>query len=136
MLRPPSYWKYFRFRNERYCGNLVGMAAMRKIALQMLILFFAGSVVVVAARDMRAKLEVQGDEERAQVQALIKQLKGDVLTSKSDTEAASEEEKMQRFLQPSVMPTRTPGRVLTERDRKIFRSILRKFISVSEEAAS
>jgi hypothetical protein len=112
------------------------MAAMRKIALLMLILFFAGSVVTVAAREMRANLKEQGDDERIRVQALIKQLKGDVLTSKADKEAESEEEKRQRFLQPSVLPTRAPGRILTERDSMFFRSILRKFIAASEEAAS
>ncbi len=112
------------------------MATMRKIALQMLILFFAGSVVTVAARDMRANLKVHGDEERSRVQALIQQLKGDVLGNKADKQAESEEEKTQKFLQPSVMPARAPGRILTERDRQVFRSILRKFIAVSEEAAS
>ncbi len=102
----------------------------------MLILFFAGSVVTVAARDVRAKLKEHGEEDRVRVYALIKQLKGDVLTSKTDKEAESQEDKNQKFLQPSVMPARTPGRLLTERDRNFFRSILRKFIAVSEEAAS
>ncbi len=102
----------------------------------MLILFFAGSVVTVAARDMRANLKAHGDEERARVQALIQQLKGDVLGNKADKETESEEEKTQKFLQPSVLPPRAPGRMLTERDRQVFRSILRKFIAVSEEAAS
>ena len=102
----------------------------------MFILFFAGSVVTVAARDIRAKLQDQGDTERLQVQALIKQLQGDVLTTKVDKEGESEEEKQRKFLQPSVMPTRAPGRILTERDHKIFRSILRKFIAVSADAAS
>jgi|GEM_PF-6330166 len=112
------------------------MSMMRKVGFQLIVLFFAGSVVTVAARDMRSKLRDQGEEGRVRVQALIKQLRADVLGSKPDTAGESEEEKRQRFLQASAMPARTAGHFLTERDRKIFRSILRRFIAVSEEAAS
>jgi hypothetical protein len=112
------------------------MVGVRKVAFHLLVLFFAGSVVAVAAYDMRSKLEQQGDAERAQVEQLIKQLKGDALTNKSDNEGESEEGQSSTFLQPSVLPPRAPGRLLTERDRQIFRSVLRRFIAVSEEAAS
>jgi hypothetical protein len=93
-----------------------------KFTQLVMIVFFAGSVVSVAARDVRAGLEHQGPEKQVQVDSLIRQLHGEVLLKKGEA-----------VVHPDVLPLRKPGRLLTERDRRACRAILKHFVRVSED---
>jgi hypothetical protein len=101
------------------------MSSTRGIGFFLLVLYFAGSVVVVAAHDIRAALPKQGDSKRAEVKALVRQLRGDPLVRKG-----------QPFLHADEAPAREKGRSLTKHDRSFLKRLLRGFISVGEDAVS
>lgn len=97
----------------------------RGIGFFLLVLYFAGSVVVVAARDIRVRLEKQGTSKKTEVAALIEQLRGEPLQQKGAP-----------FVHADSLPERNRGRLLTKHDRSFFRRILRVFVSVGEDATS
>jgi hypothetical protein len=98
------------------------MESFRKLAFTAMITFFAGSVVSVAARDMRAGLEQQGSDKQAEVRNLIDQLRGESLLKKGEA-----------YVDDQVMPPRKPGALLTERDRGFFKTLLRRILGAAED---
>jgi hypothetical protein len=115
----------FSLSNSRGLEYPVSMEWTRGIGFFLLVLYFAGSVVVVAARDIRVKLEKQGTSKKTEVAALIQQLRGEPLQQKGAP-----------FVHGESLPERNRGRILTKHDQSFFRRILRVFVSVGEDATS
>ena len=84
---------------------------MNKFLLFMLVLFFGGSSVVIAGRDLYSRHKDKASSERMAAAALIRDLRGDNLMKKGD-----------KYIHAEVVPDRKNSRILPDRDRAMLSS--------------
>ncbi len=98
---------------------------LRRFGLFLFIVFFSGSVVIVAARNLRDKLTASSAQEQEQVVKLLEALRGDELFK---TEAKYHEQKKG--------PPRRLGSYLPEHDLKKIKQFLASLIAGDESQPS
>lgn len=101
------------------------MAILRRALTFMMIVGFAGAVVLVAARDMRRSLGKHSDEQKTHAQELLRTLRGDALLQKGEG----------RYLHPESLPQRTGGSVLPATDKQRMKGLLRKLIGFADDSS-
>ena len=99
------------------------MSVMNRLGLLAMILFFSGSMVFVAARDLQRnhllRKDAIHDQERAK--QLVHALQGDVLRESQD-----------KYVPPQSFPVRAGSSVLPEADKSRIKSFLRSLIGSEE----
>ncbi len=98
------------------------MDGTKRVGFFFLVLFFAGSVVLMAARELRDKALARGEGTKASAQALIKRLRGEYIHNVPGAYAA-----------PDRLPTRTKGGLLQDNDRQSLNSLVRQVVPAPEE---
>lgn len=101
------------------------MAGFQRVGFFLFVLFFAGSVVLIAANELRHQHLLQkGKGDPTSARQLIDALRGDVLSGSWRTDDAS--------IEQEGMPQRRPGSILSEEDRKELNSILGSILPSKE----
>ena len=98
------------------------MEGTQKVGFLLLVLFFAGSVVLMAAHEIRTKTMKRGEGSTASARQLIKELRGESVVNKK-----------QEYVDPSSLPQRRPGEYLQERDRQKLNSLLKQVLPATNE---
>jgi len=98
------------------------MEGSKKLRFFLLISFFAGSVVFMAAHELRAKTMRHGSGNPEEAHRLIQKLRGEFVVNH---EAG--------YINPSEIPHRRPGDYLQENDRKALNSLLHRMLPSSSE---
>jgi hypothetical protein len=102
------------------------MSVATRLGLFLLVTFFSGSIVVMAATDLRNRLKPPTNDEVERAAKLVQALRGDELFR---VEAKYDEQ------HPNLQP-RKPGRYLPEYDMKKIKSFLVGIIGgISEDSA-
>ncbi len=96
------------------------MEGKQRIAFLFVVFFFCGAIVLIAAHDLKNRA-MRGGGSREGAKKLIRELRGDHLSSTKDT-----------VVNPEGVPTRTPGSYLPENDRKKLNSILKQVLPAPE----
>jgi len=96
------------------------MDGKQRIVFLFAVFFFAGSIVLIAAQELRNRTMRQGGSGDAK--KLILELRGDVLGRRGGVEVVS----------PEAMPTRKPGSYLVENDRQTLNSLLKRVLPSPE----
>ena len=97
------------------------MDGSKRVGFFLLVLFFAGSVVLMAARELRDHGIRQGAGNPAAARRLIQQLRGEYI-SNSNTEYAAAD----------TMPQRSRGGILQDKDRATLNSLLKQVAPAPE----
>lgn len=98
------------------------MEGTRRFGFILLVVFFAGSVVLMAAHELRRKTMRQGDGDALSAQKLIKELRSEAVVNREDG-----------YVDPEAMPLRRPGGYLHEKDRQKLNSLIQKVVPSTEE---
>jgi hypothetical protein len=101
------------------------MAIIRSALTFLMIVAFAGAIVLVGARDMRRSLAKHSDEQKTHAQELIRMLRGDSLLQKGEG----------RYLHPESLPQRTGGSVLPATDKQRMKGLLQKLIGFADDSS-
>jgi hypothetical protein len=97
---------------------------VRRLGLFLFIVFFSGSVVIVAARNLRDRLGSFSDQQKEQVSALVEALRGDQLFK---AEA--------KYHQDHKGPPRRFGSYLPEHDLKKIKQFLSGLVAGEDDDA-
>jgi hypothetical protein len=97
------------------------MDGSKRVGFFLLVLFFAGSVVLMAARELRDQGMRRGAGNPAGARRLIQQLRGEYIAN-SNTEYAATES----------MPQRSRGGILQDKDRATLNSLLKQVAPAPE----
>lgn len=97
------------------------MDGSKRVGFFLLVLFFAGSVVLIAARELRDHGIRQGSGNPSAARRLIQQLRGEYIAN-SNTEYAATE----------LMPQRSRGGILQDKDRATLNSLLKQVAPAPE----
>lgn len=95
---------------------------MNKFWLFLMIVFFGGSSVVIAGRDMYNRVKHKASSERVAAAALIQDLRGDRL-----------EKKGEKYIHSTVVPERKYSSILPDRDRAMLSSFFNKLSEPADE---
>jgi hypothetical protein len=98
---------------------------MRSVALFLMIFLFAGSIVFVAARDIRVRLAPPTDVDRALLQDILKDIQGERVVPA--VKAAMPKE---------AMPDRSHGSYLARRDIERLKKFIVSLVNPGEAAES
>jgi len=98
------------------------MGGTQRVGFFLLVLFFAGSVVVMAAHELRTRSHRKGGGDSISARRLIQVLKGETVANKPEG-----------YLEPELMPQRRPGSYLHEQDRKNLNSLLKQVVPSTNE---
>jgi hypothetical protein len=93
------------------------MPLLQRLALFSFIVFFSGSVVVVAARNLHSKLAPHTDQDKEHAQKLIEALRGDALFKAQA-----------KYSETHPAPSRSNGSYLPDHDRRRIKSFLSSLI--------
>jgi hypothetical protein len=93
------------------------MPLLQRLALFSFIVFFSGSVVVVAARNLHSKLAPHTDKDKEQAQKLIEALRGDELFKAQA-----------KYSEAHPAPARRNGSYLPDHDRRRIKNFLSSLI--------
>jgi hypothetical protein len=96
---------------------------LRRLGLFFFIVFFSGSVVIVAARNLRDRLGGFSDEQKERVATLVEALRGDQLFK---AEA--------KYHEGQKGPPRRIGSYLPEHDLKKLKQFLSSLVAGDDEA--
>ena len=88
----------------------------------LLVLFFAGSIVLMAAHEIRSKTMRRGDGSSTSARQLIRELRGEKVVNKKE-----------EYVDPASLPQRRPGDYLQENDRQKLNSLLRQVLPATNE---
>lgn len=102
------------------------MSILRSSLTFLMIVGFAGAVVMVAARDMRSALGKHSDEQTKQAQELVRTLRGDALLERGE----------QHYLNPRVLPQRAAGSVLPSSDKQRMKGFLQKLLGLAADSSN
>ena len=94
---------------------------MKSFPLFLMILMFAGSTVFVAGRDIRAHLKAPTQEDKARVDHLLKELRGELVIPAHKASLAKEH-----------LPARTEGSYLSKNDIDRIKKFLSGLIHSDE----
>jgi len=96
------------------------MDGTHRVGFFLLVLFFAGSVVIVAVHELRERSMMQGQGSPESARRLIKQLRGEVLVNRKD-----------EYVESESLPQRKPGSYLHDKDREKLNSLLQQVVPPS-----
>jgi hypothetical protein len=97
------------------------MEGKQRIAFLFVVFFFSGSVVLLAAHELKVRTMQRSDGNRDDAKKLIRELRGDALSRGPG-----------KVVNPEALPTRTAGSYLPENDKKKLNSLLKQVLPSPE----
>lgn len=98
------------------------MDGEKRFTFFLLVFFFAGSVVLIAAHELKNRSMKRREGTSAEARQLIHNLRGEAsLISKEG------------YVDPGAYPTRRPGSYLQEHDKKKLNTLLQQLIPPADE---
>ena len=98
------------------------MDGTNRFVFFLVVLFFAGSVVLMAAQELRDKGLRQGNRDPEAAKRLIQQLRGEYIINTEKDYAA-----------PHALPQRSKGGILQDKDRATLNNFLRQVAPPPEQ---
>jgi hypothetical protein len=96
---------------------------IRRLLSFFLLVGFGLAIVSVAARDMYRSVGKHSAEQAVQAQALLRELRGDVLLEKDE----------RHYISPKSLPQRVGGSMLPSSDRQRLQDFLRQLLGFTSD---